>query len=437
MGDISTAAGDLVGHDAAMTKSGGKDRSLAWWVRAGTMATTLVGTILFLIFASLLSGVYPWEIGFTLRHLDGNDWFDAARTTVTLVGIIGLGGAAFLAYRKQRSTEEGHELEVRARDLEDSVSEQAKISELRNRYVICAEQLGSKAQPVRLAGVYALAGLADDWCALGNAAEQQVCVNLLCAYLRTKNSSTLDSSGKILPEEMEVRDAIVDLIRSRLSIGKKEDPPSPSWVGNKIDLSRAVLCNANFKSTYLKGAIFSGAILSFADFDGSNLEEVDMYGAVMTFARFRGANLQNASMQLSDATSAKFNQAFMRGASLGNSNLTAAVFSGRETYAIDVPWSNRGLDAHVSYVNSWSSKECELGADLATADLRSSNLTDVDLRGANLQFAIMRGAYWTDLNYDSATKWPDGQVAKRHNPEVISYNENPDPDDILGGENPD
>lgn len=34
-----------------------------------------------------------------------NQWFDAARTTVTLIGIIGLGGAAFLAYRKQLSTE--------------------------------------------------------------------------------------------------------------------------------------------------------------------------------------------------------------------------------------------------------------------------------------------------------------------------------------------
>ena len=48
------------------------------------------------------------------------------------------------------------------------------------RFATAADQLGSdKPAAVRLAGVYAMAGLADDW-----KANRQTCVDVLCAYLR-------------------------------------------------------------------------------------------------------------------------------------------------------------------------------------------------------------------------------------------------------------
>ncbi|MGW4482118.1 hypothetical protein [Rhodococcus triatomae] len=99
--------------------------ALRRWIVAGTLATTAVGGGLLLIFARLQAGKAVWTDGF---YLNGSQWFDAARTTVTLVGIIGLGGAAFLAYRKQVSTEAGHLLE--------------QSTSLRDRYTTTAEQLG-------------------------------------------------------------------------------------------------------------------------------------------------------------------------------------------------------------------------------------------------------------------------------------------------------
>src|SRR5215475_13418560 len=51
---------------------------------------------------------------------------------------------------------------------------------LNERFATAAGQLGDDKRPaVRLAGVYAMAGLADDW-----PENRQTCVDILCAYLR-------------------------------------------------------------------------------------------------------------------------------------------------------------------------------------------------------------------------------------------------------------
>ncbi|MEV8436178.1 hypothetical protein AB0425_02285 [Actinosynnema sp. NPDC051121] len=60
-----------------------------------------------------------------------------------------------------------------------------------------AEQLGHERFAVRLAGVHAMVGLADDW-----PAQRQTCVNVLCGYLRTPYPT--DD-----PTEREVRQEII------------------------------------------------------------------------------------------------------------------------------------------------------------------------------------------------------------------------------------
>jgi hypothetical protein len=47
------------------------------------------------------------------------------------------------------------------------------------RFGSATAQIGSDQSAVRLAGVYAMSGLADDW-----VENRQVCVDVLCAYLR-------------------------------------------------------------------------------------------------------------------------------------------------------------------------------------------------------------------------------------------------------------
>lgn len=52
------------------------------------------------------------------------------------------------------------------------------------RYAQVAVQLANAQTPVRLAGIYALSALADEWQEVNQNGQRGVCVNLLFAYLR-------------------------------------------------------------------------------------------------------------------------------------------------------------------------------------------------------------------------------------------------------------
>lgn len=90
---------------------------------------------------------------------------DVIKTTVTLLTLVGAILAGIYAYRKQL--------------LAEGDTHRADASQLADRYTTAAEQLGHQQAAVRLAGVYALARLADDW-----EEQRQVCIDVLCACLR-------------------------------------------------------------------------------------------------------------------------------------------------------------------------------------------------------------------------------------------------------------
>src|SRR5215468_4059915 len=70
-------------------------------------------------------------------------------------------------------------LAEQSRQLDRTLAEQ-RTRTLNERFATAAEQLGSDKPPaVRQAGVYAMAGLADDW-----EENRQTCVEVLCGYLR-------------------------------------------------------------------------------------------------------------------------------------------------------------------------------------------------------------------------------------------------------------
>src|SRR5690348_2248828 len=69
-------------------------------------------------------------------------------------------------------------LRAQSDQLDRTLAEQ-RTRALNERFATAAGQLGSDKPAVRLAGVYAMAGLADDW-----EENRQTCVDVLCAYLR-------------------------------------------------------------------------------------------------------------------------------------------------------------------------------------------------------------------------------------------------------------
>ncbi|MFK4245404.1 pentapeptide repeat-containing protein [Micromonospora chokoriensis] len=288
-----------------------------------------------------------WYGGFPNVAKDGTvttrTLFDLLKLVFAVVA--GLGGVAALvvAYRRQRVAEHtnalaefAHELahaadgraEV-AKALAEAADERAKIEVDRNgvrlfneRFAKASEQLGSEKAAVRLAGVYAMAGLADDWME-----GRQTCIDVLCAYLRMPydsapagagdGSTSVDARGaeeverraRTSREEREVRHSVIGLIGKHLRL-RTEDVSS--WRGYDYDFTGAVIDGGDFSR-----ATFSGGTVSFRDttFSGGTLS-------------FRGATFSGGTVSFAGAVfgggTVSFNGAAFSG---GRVYFGSAVFS--------------------------------------------------------------------------------------------------------------
>jgi hypothetical protein len=180
------------------------------------------------------------------------DPLDVIKTTITVAGFVGAVLVGVYGYRKQR--------------LVEGDARRADAVQLAQRYTTAADQLGHEKPAVRLAGVYAMARLADDW-----DDQHQVCIDVLCAYLRMPYDPD-PASEKHREGEREVRHTIIRLIRDHL-----QDPSAlTAWCGRDLDFS-----NATFDGGDFTGAKFTGGKVSFsgAEFTGG---EVSFRGAKFT-----------------------------------------------------------------------------------------------------------------------------------------------------------
>jgi uncharacterized protein YjbI with pentapeptide repeats len=171
-------------------------------------------------------------------------------------------------------------LAEQGRQLDRTLGEQ-RTRTLNERFATAAEQLGSdKPSAVRLAGVYAMAGLADDW-----EENRQTCVDVLCAYLRL---SYQPNPGADAPEparrasraSREVRHTVIRVITAHL-----KDGAAVSWQGLNFDFTGVVFDGGDFSR-----ARFSGGEVDFSDAEFSG-------GAV----RFSNAEFSGAEVVFYDA----------------------------------------------------------------------------------------------------------------------------------------
>ncbi|WP_257016344.1 pentapeptide repeat-containing protein [Rhodococcus sp. ACS1] len=391
----------------------------------------MIGVFYYLLWLQTRQPYTPF--GF-LDDATGDQLFNAARTSATLLGVSGLGGAALIAYRKQRSTEETLDNE--------------RVSALHERYSTAAEQLGHDNPAIRLAGVYGLASLADDWKSAGRHGETQVCIDLLCAYLRAENVH-MDR------RELDVRTAIVAAIHSRLRSG---DSGRPSWRRYRFDLSgtdmeeadlsRAELVHMDLMGVSLVRANLARSVLgvdvrlrdSFTDqledsmrsknapprpprgdtvYLGPMLEGVHLTEANMRGAQLPGCNLAHARLWEADLTDADMTQTNLITAELSNAILVRAKLVGAVMCdrSADGDLSYAKLDganltkAHLKYAVIGPVNLA--GANLSDADLRyayigAADLSRADLSGADLRHTDLGAAQLTGIKHDNATQWPTG-----------------------------
>jgi hypothetical protein len=196
---------------------------------------------------------------------------DVTKTTVTAVGLLAGVFAIVYAYRKQR--------------IEEAGSRRADAEQLSKRYQDAAEQLGHEKAAVRLAGVYSMTRLADDW-----QEQRQTCISVLCAYLRMP----VDEADE---RDSEVRRAIFAVIREHLLQGAPD-----SWSGLHFDFTGATFDDVNFRSVVFKSRpIFDAA--EFTGWCGFNdatfLDDADFNGIrVAGTLWFAGVNVGGAGLTM-------------------------------------------------------------------------------------------------------------------------------------------
>lgn len=134
-----------------------------------------------------------------------------------------------------------------------------RVAELRSRYTAAAEQLGSSAIAVRLAGIYALATLSDDWGRERSETDRQTCVEVLAAYFRMLSEEVaLRSDGE--DSSHSLRQAVWQVATARLAYGLIDET---RWTEMTIDLSEANLNGRTLDSLLLDADL--NLYRSFAD----------------------------------------------------------------------------------------------------------------------------------------------------------------------------
>jgi hypothetical protein len=247
---------------------------------------------------------------------------------------------AFKEQREQLNTT----LAAQREQLDRTLAEQ-RTRTLNERFATAAGQLGSDKPPaVRLAGVYAMAGLADDW-----PENRQTCVDVLCAYLRLpyKPDPGQDAPGPdrlAFRADREVRHTVIRVITTHL-----KGDAAVSWQGLNFDFTGAVFDGGNFAATRFSGgtvlfteaefsralvgfdlAEFSGALVFFdgAKFSGGTVSFnfVKFSAAMVGFdgAEFSGGNVSFIDAKFPGGT-VSFNRGDFSGGTVG---FDGAEFSG-------------------------------------------------------------------------------------------------------------
>ncbi|MGW2089312.1 pentapeptide repeat-containing protein [Streptomyces sp. NPDC001880] len=282
-------------------RSAPNDRELRLW-KVGR-ALTLAFAAAVLVASGVFYGLYRMldvqGIGTTAK-LDAKTLFDLVKLSFGVVAGAGALVALVVAYRRQRVDEAGAHREATRLHTE--------------RFSQAVDKLGSDSPAVRLGGVHALAGLADD---APTQDLRQTCIDVLCAYLQLP--FTPDPGDDPTHQEerhgylafRKVRHTILRLIGDHY---RRPQGTHRSWQGCDLDLTGVTIDG----DMDFGGARFSGGKVSFA---GARFS-----GRMVTFneAVFSGGEVSFAGTVFSGGEVSFDNAEF----SSGEVSFAEAVFSG-------------------------------------------------------------------------------------------------------------
>lgn len=344
---------------------------LFWLVVVGTGVISAVGLTLFMWVAWIESGQelspFSW-----MSHVDGDAWFNAARTSATFLAVVGVGGAAIVGYRKQQNAEltrtleqrrhiiaqraqvtaasqaqtaadqlsldsQKYELELARQQLERERQDHERERSLRDRNAVIVSQLSSSSATQQSAGLHALVALANDWNAIGNPREMRVCVDLFCGHLRTLSAPLREAEATSLTAgKLEC-----DVLATGASIIRSQFRRRAEWAeyfanGPRLDLSGVFFPEEEFNDLDLRPFTFSNAVLSGASLSRSDISDVMMTKADLRYAFLMSTTMIRTRMWDSDFTNAIMDNADLTSADLSWADLTRADIDGTNFNRADI-----------------------------------------------------------------------------------------------------
>ena len=261
---------------------------------------------------------------------------------------------AWVAERQANASQsqvEASQQQVEAAQRQATTAHQGLLNQ---RYQHAAELLGNEVLAVRLAGVYALRRLSEEY----PEGFHLQCMELLCAFVRnpTKDPNlrlpTQEEWHILGPRIREDVQTAVSFVGQR-DLGRVTSDLSD---GFKVNLRGANLAGADLSGHCLDGADLTDATLAYA-----NLQDAFFVDTLMTNADLTGARLQRAFFSSSKCTWANFSSAKAQGA-----NFSGACLEG-------TMWTGARLD----------------GATLTNAKLKGSDLQSAKLTQANVSGAVL------------------------------------------------
>jgi uncharacterized protein YjbI with pentapeptide repeats len=194
-------------------------------------------------------------------------------------------------------------------------------------YAKAVEQLASDNPTIRLGGVYVLSALANDWLAIQDYRQRQVCVDILCAYLRSNpeipgqgTENILDARFlAILKKDQDVRKAALETLSEIRALDLEGADETTSGLAQSFqDLYRTL-------TKAVSGPIPPVRI----ELRGITLRSLDLRHARLAYlplvsADLRGAHLDGADLTKTDLTQAKMHDIVLRDAKLNRTNLSGA-----------------------------------------------------------------------------------------------------------------
>ncbi|WP_280295413.1 pentapeptide repeat-containing protein [Nocardia abscessus] len=274
----------------------------------------LLAVLLAAVGGLLIAGIVWWLLWLFLgAKAETPNQVDLTKIALTVTAGVGGAVALVVSYRKQRD------------------QERARFAEL---FGAAAKQLGDPDVAVRIAGVYAMAGVADEFGAPGR---RQQCIDVLCGYLRLPyepdagadhlvsrsessevNGVAVERRYQFRQNDREVRRAIVDVI-----VAHVRPSAETSWSDRDFDFADAILEDADFRY-----AVFSGERTYFARavFIGSRATTFEYTKFTGRYVSFRDALFRGVRTLFDDVTFALRDSARteIRGAGL---KFDGAIFS--------------------------------------------------------------------------------------------------------------